>query len=249
MRKFGLIGYPLGHSFSKGYFGEKFRRERIDDAVYENFPMENVEDLPDLVSTQKDLLGLNVTIPHKEAVFSILDEVDPEADKIGAVNTIRIYREGTSIHMKGFNTDVYGFEKPLLDVLQPVHNKALVLGTGGAAKAVAYILDKHRIHFKYVSRTPRNERMLSYDQLTPDLIREHKLIINTSPIGMSPNTEDCPRLPYDAITPEHILYDLIYNPEQTLFLRKGSEKKASLINGLPMLYLQAERSWEIWNAD
>lgn len=248
MRKFGLIGFPLGHSFSKGYFADKFAREGILNCSYENYPLEEIDQLTDLIASDAELTGLNVTIPYKEEVLSLLDEIDDEAEKIGAVNTIKINRKGNQVNLKGFNTDVYGFEKPLLEVLKQKHNKALILGTGGAAKAVSYILRKNGISYKYVSRTPRDEKMLSYSALTPEIVNSCKLLINTSPIGMHPRIGDCPDIPYDAIGGDHILYDLIYNPEKTEFLKKGEEKKATLLNGLPMLYLQAERAWEIWSS-
>ena len=247
MRKFGLIGYPLGHSFSKGYFENKFKAENINDCTYENFPLEKIEKLRDLIFRIPDLTGLNVTIPYKEQVMSFIDELDPEADRVGAVNTIRIYRSANEYHLKGYNTDIIGFEKPLTDVLKPIHNAALVLGTGGASKAVVYVLKKQGINYQYVSRVPKNASILSYSDLTPEIISSCKIIINTSPSGMYPHIDNCPQIPYNTIGPDHILYDLIYNPEMTLFLKRGKEKKATLINGLPMLYGQAEESWKIWN--
>ena len=209
--------------------------------------MKDIAKLPGLIESDRELLGLNVTIPYKEKVIPYLDEIDVEAREIGAVNTIKIIRQGTKYHLKGYNTDITGFEKSLTGLLKSCHTSALVLGTGGASKAVVYALKKYGIIYQYVSRTPRDHTMLSYDQIIPEIIRSHKLIINTSPVGMYPNVGHCPQLPYDAIGPDHILYDLIYNPEMTLFLKKGKEKKATLINGLPMLYAQAERSWLIWN--
>lgn len=247
MRKFGLIGYPLGHSFSKTYFTKKFLNEKITDAVYNNYPIENIDQLRVLLEKDRGLVGLNVTIPYKLDVCPYLDEIDSEAREVGAVNTIKILRKEGSVYLKGFNTDIYGFERPLMEVLKPIHSRALILGTGGAARAVAYILKKHGIQFTYVSRSPKNRNILSYDDLTNELVDNHKLIVNTSPAGMHPILDTCPDIPYSAITGSHILYDLIYNPERTLFLEKGGKKEATLINGLPMLYLQAEKSWQIWN--
>ena len=250
MKKFGLIGYPLEHSFSKTYFSDKFRKEEIRDCSYENFSLEKIEMIKDLVHAERDLFGLNVTIPYKQQVLPFLDELDEEARKVGAVNCIKISRlPDNKAFLKGFNTDIYGFEIPLREVLLPQQTKALILGTGGASKAVAYVLGKHQIDFRYVSRTPGNRNMFSYGNLTEELVREHTIIVNTSPAGMHPNTDSFPDIPYEGITNMHILYDLVYNPEKTVFLHKGAEKKATLINGLPMLYLQAEKSWEIWNAE
>ncbi|MBN1951975.1 MAG: shikimate dehydrogenase [Bacteroidales bacterium] len=249
MKTFGLIGYPLGHSFSQKYFTEKFKREGLADHCYENFPLEHIGLLSELLERQADICGLNVTIPYKQQVIPFLDEVDEQALEIGAVNTIRITGKGNERKLKGFNTDVFGFERPLLKVLTKEHTSALVLGTGGASKAVAYILSRHGLTVKFVSRRPVNETILSYEQVSPELVRASKVIVNCSPLGMHPNTDSCPDIPYEALTSEHILYDLIYNPEKTLFLKKGEEKKASLLNGLPMLYIQAEEAWKIWNSD
>jgi shikimate dehydrogenase len=250
MKKFGLIGYPLGHSFSKGYFADKFKKENIGDCFYENYPLEKIELLNNLIQTEKELYGLNVTIPYKQQVIPLLNELDEEAGKVGAVNCIRItHRSDEEVMLKGFNTDIYGFEVPLLEVLEPHHVKALILGTGGASKAVAYILGKHHIEFSYVSRKPKSRKIFSYGDLTTEIIEEHTVIVNTSPAGMYPNVDSYPDIPYKGVTDRHILYDLVYNPEKTVFLQKGEEKKAIPINGLRMLHLQAERSWEIWNAE
>jgi shikimate dehydrogenase len=247
VRKFGLIGYPLGHSFSKTFFTDKFCKEGLEDCIYENFPIESIDVLPQLIKEEPDLRGLNVTIPYKQKVLAYLNQVDPQAKEIGAVNTIKIFREQDPAILKGYNTDMYGFEEPLLRALKPHHKSALVLGTGGASRAVIYVLKKHGISYRYVSRNPGNKEILSYQQLTPEILDEHKIIINCSPLGMHPHEDKCPDLPYEAVTGRHILYDLIYNPDRTLFLQKGERKKATLINGLPMLYIQAEKSWEIWN--
>jgi shikimate dehydrogenase len=248
MRKFGLIGYPLGHSFSKKYFAEKFEKEEIIDCVYENYPLENVESLLRLITDNIELVGLNVTIPYKEKVVQFLDEIDKDAEEIGAVNTIKISRSSEgSISLKGFNTDVYGFSRPLGAVLQTHHKKALILGTGGAAKAVAWVLSNYNIDFQFVSRRAKTSEYISYSDLSKRDILEHTIIINTSPVGMYPEIDAKPNIDYSGLTENHILYDLVYNPEETLFLKEGVRKKAITINGLPMLYLQAEKAWEIWN--
>jgi shikimate dehydrogenase len=249
MKKYGLIGFPLGHSFSKGYFSAKFKKENIKDCEYNNYPIKNIESLRDLIIQQSELVGLNVTIPYKEAVIQFLDEIDTDAFEIGAVNTIKIYRsEKNKIKLKGFNTDVFGFEAPLRKELKPFHQKALILGTGGAAKAVAWVLKSLGLDYLYVSRKPKHENTISYKELTDEIIESHKVIINTSPIGMFPNINVKPNINYEVISDKHILYDLIYNPEKTMFLKEGEIKKAITINGLPMLYMQAEKAWEIWNS-
>ena len=248
MRKFGLIGYPLGHSFSKGYFLKKFQKENITDCTYDNYSIEKIERLDLVIKQNPELIGLNVTIPYKQQVINFLNELDDEAALIGAVNLIKIDRSKEKPILKGYNTDVYGFEESIKKVLKYHHKKALILGTGGASKAVAFVLEKLNIHFSYVSRNPKHTNTIFYDQLTPELVSENTVIINTSPLGMFPDIETCPDIPYDAITSDHILYDLVYNPEKTLFLIKGEQKKATIMNGLPMLCLQAEKSWQIWNA-
>ncbi len=247
MRKFGLIGFPLEHSFSKNYFSEKFKISGISDCRYDNYPLDEINKLRTLIEKNSDLVGLNVTIPHKQSVIQLLDEIDKEASEIGAVNTIKIYRQNRTI-LKGYNTDVYGFEKPLLKALKKDHKTALILGTGGASKAVAYIMNKHSIDYKYVSRKPISKDILSYGDVSKDIIARTDIIVNTSPLGMYPNQEEKPDIPYDNINEKHILYDLIYNPEKTLFLAEGEKRHATIINGLSMLHLQAEKAWEIWNS-
>jgi shikimate dehydrogenase len=249
MKKFGLIGFPLGHSFSKGYFTDKFKNENIPDCSYENFPLHDISELATLINEEPELIGLNITIPYKEKVISFMDEMDHEALLVGAVNTIKIVRHSSKPFLKGFNTDIVGFEAPLTAILKPFHKSALILGTGGASKAVVYVLKKYGIDFQFVSRKPKNESILAYSDLTSEIFERNKLIINTSPVGMFPDVNESPPIPYEAIGPDHIMYDLIYNPEKTLFLKKAEEKKAILINGLPMLYGQAERSWQIWNSN
>ncbi len=243
MRTYGLIGYPLSHSFSKSFFNRKFEAEDIGDAEYLNFPLSFIEELPKLLADHPGLMGLNVTIPYKEKVLEYLDEMDEIAAAIRACNCIRI-KEG---RLSGFNTDVAGFEQSLDQQLQPCHRKALVLGSGGAAKAVEYVLKKKGIEFLVVSRNPAGSGAIGYEQLDASLMASHLLIINTTPSGMFPNVEAYPNIPYSAITPKHYLFDLVYNPDKTRFLEKGAEHGATIQNGLPMLIKQAEESWRIWN--
>jgi len=242
MKVYGLIGYPLSHSFSKGFFAEKFAREGIRDCMYESFPIPEIGDLPALLAQYSDLQGLNVTIPYKQAVMSYLDELSPAAAQIGAVNCIH-FKDGRKI---GYNTDAIGFRRSLEPLLQPHHNKALVLGTGGAAKAVQYVLEGLNIPYKLVSRQASADA-ISYDQLDAATMASHTLIINTTPLGMYPNVSAAPALPYEQLTDKHLLYDLIYNPAVTAFLQQGADRGATIKNGHEMLILQAEASWEIWN--
>lgn len=241
MRHFGLIGFPLSHSFSKKYFSEKFEREHIADCVYENYLLASIQLLPQLI--QKDNPeGLNVTIPYKESVISYLDYLDPAAEKIAAVNCIHFKNR----KLTGFNTDIIGFERSLKPLLQPHHKNALILGTGGASKAVGYVLSKLNISFHYVSRNKKEDHF-TYDDLNEEIIHQHTLIINTTPLGTSPDVHHCPDIPYRFLGKAHLLYDLIYNPAETLFLQKGKQQGAMIKNGYEMLVLQAEASWEIWN--
>jgi shikimate dehydrogenase len=244
MKKYGLIGYPLSHSFSQKYFTEKFQREGITGCVYENFPLASIDEFAALMQQQPDLNGLNVTIPYKEKVIPFLTAQSEVVQTIGACNCIKIENG----RLTGHNTDVVGFEESLKPLLQPHHKKALVLGTGGAAKAVHYVLNKLGIAFLEVSRTPATERQIAYQQIDAAVIREHEVIINTSPLGMYPNINECPPLPYEALMPKHYLFDLVYNPAKTLFLQKGEEQGAAIKNGHDMLIIQAEESWRIWNA-
>jgi shikimate dehydrogenase len=246
MRHFGLIGYPLSHSFSKGFFTGKFEREGITDCRYENYPLEDISALPGLIAGDTKLEGLNVTIPYKEKVLPLLDGMDSEAREVGAVNTIRIERKG-GLRLTGFNTDVYGFRKSLEPLLEPGFKKALILGTGGASKAVAHVLRQLGMEVTWVSRSPGGSDRIAYADVSAALIAETPLIVNCSPLGMVPDTGTCPDLPYSALTPGHVLYDLIYNPEETRFLAHGRKQGAKTKNGLQMLHLQAEKSWEIWN--
>jgi len=249
MKKFGLIGYPLSHSFSKKYFNDKFRNENIDNCQYLNFPIDTIEKLPSLISGNKDLNGLNVTIPYKEKVIKYLYKIDDTAKEIGAVNTIKIDRISDKYALAGFNTDAYGFQNSILPHLKDIHKKAIILGTGGASKAIAYVFDKLHIEYIFVSRNPRMSNHISYDMLDKKLMDEHKIIVNTSPVGTYPDIGKCPDIPYEYITDNHLLYDLIYNPEISKFLENGSLNGAKIINGLLMLHLQAEKAWEIWNSE
>lgn len=246
MRVFGLTGYPLSHSFSKKYFSEKFQREGIEDARYELFEIPDISGFPELFSSQLNLKGLNVTIPYKQQVLPFLDELDSSAQKVGAVNVIR-KKDNKLI---GYNSDYYGFRLSLEKWLGAKHSNisALVLGTGGASKAVIAALQDLKISYMLISRQ-QSEGVLTYEQLkqNPSLVKQHHLIINTSPVGMSPKTDQAPSLPYEHTGMDHYLYDLVYNPEETKFMQLGKEQGAQVKNGLEMLHLQAEKAWEIWN--
>ena len=246
MDRYGLIGYPLGHSFSISYFNQKFSDEGIN-AKYENYEIPSIDILPEILDKNPDLRGLNVTIPYKEKVMDFLDSITPEARAIGAVNVIRIIHEGNKTLLKGYNSDVIGFTKsiePMID--KKWHSKALILGTGGASKAVNYGLKSLGIEPVYVSRYER-PGTIQYDKVTPEVVKEYNVIVNCTPVGMYPHTEECPPLPYEAMDSHTILYDLIYNPDQTLFMRKGGERGADVKNGLEMLLLQAFASWDFWH--
>ncbi|HEX2977475.1 MAG TPA: shikimate dehydrogenase [Bacteroidales bacterium] len=246
MRKFGLIGFPLGHSFSKQYFTDKFRNENITGCSYENYPLESISLLPELIKTEPTLSGLNVTIPYKSSVISYLDNLSPEASEIGAVNVVRIERGDYNIKLSGFNSDVTGFTGSLLPFLRNDIRKALVLGTGGSSKAVCYSLGKLGIDYTLVSRTP-GAGTISYEEINKDRLMDSLLIVNTTPVGMFPDVNACPNLNYKLLDRNHILFDLVYNPGLSMFLRKGQERGCTVISGLKMLHLQAERAWEIWN--
>lgn len=238
----GLLGKDIEHSFSKKYFTEKFARKGITDFVYENFPLDNLDAFNSLWESKPDLVGLNVTIPYKKTVIPFLAKLHVHAEKIGAVNVIKKRSDGS---LKGYNTDYIGFMKSLLPLLEPHHKKALVLGTGGASKAVQYALKALQLDYKVVSRTPKKNQ-LSYDKLTKAIVKEYLVIINCTPLGTSPNTNDCPDLPYKHFSKQHIAFDLIYNPEETLFLKQAKAKGATIQNGYEMLLLQADASWKIW---
>jgi shikimate dehydrogenase len=244
MRQYGLIGFPLTHSFSKKYFEQKFLREGITGCAYDLFAIEKIEQLPELLKTHPNLHGLNVTIPFKQQVMPYLHDVDGPAVEVGAVNCIKII-EGILI---GYNTDVYGFEKSLVEFIgNDFNGNALVLGTGGSAKAVCYVLNKLGITYQLVSRE-KGEGHLTYGDITPDILEAHHLMINTTPLGMYPHVDSCAALPHHHLTPNHFVFDLVYNPAETLLLQKAKAQGAKTKNGLEMLELQAERSWEIWNS-
>ena len=246
MKTYGLIGYRLSHSFSKKYFTEKFKAEGITDSEYENFQLDSIEEFPSLIKSTAILKGLNVTIPYKEQIIPYLNDCDPAAKEIGAVNVIKIEDDGALI---GYNSDYYGFKDTLSAFIHHSFKdkKALVLGTGGAAKAVVTALKHLNIQFQYVSRN-KNKNILSYNEIDKAIILSHTIIINTTPLGMYPDVNSFPDIPYEFLTPEHYLYDLVYNPEETVFMRKGQEQGSHTLNGLPMLIGQAEKAWEIWNS-
>lgn len=241
-RTFGLVGRNISYSFSAEYFNKKFAEEGLDNHTYSNFDIVNIQQLPALIEETKRLKGLNVTIPYKEAVIPLLNKISKTADIIGAVNTIVITKKG----LKGYNTDHYGFRKTLKPLLKPHHTKALILGTGGASKAIAYALRKLKIEYDFVSRTA-NETIYSYDDLNQDVFNEYQIIINTTPLGTFPNVDECPPINYDLFTNKHIAFDLVYNPAKTEFLKRAAQRGAVTKNGYEMLVHQAEKAWEIWN--
>lgn len=245
MDKYGLIGYPLGHSFSKSYFNEKFENEGIN-AEYINFEIPTLDSLPEILASNPELKGLNVTIPYKEKVISYLDSISPEARAIGAVNVIRVDHKGNDTYLKGFNSDVIGFTKSIEPLLERFHKKALILGTGGASKAINFGLKSLGLETVFVSRFER-PGTIQYSQITPDIIQEYNVIVNCTPCGMYPHIDECPQLPYEAMTSKNILYDLLYNPDETLFMKKGAQHGATVKNGLEMLLLQAFASWKFWH--
>ena len=246
-RVFGLIGFPLEHSWSKRFFNQKFLDEAIVDAVYENFPLQDLSSFRHLILKNERIAGLNVTIPHKQEIIKHLDDLDQTAEKVGAVNTIKVKRNEGGIKLTGFNTDVVGFESSLQSNNISLDHKALILGSGGAFKAVGFVLEKYNCPYLVVSRNPKGKNCISYNQITKQVISEHRLIINTTPLGMFPNIESLPQIPYNSLTPDHVLFDLVYNPTETSFLKKGKEVGSKTINGLEMLELQALESWRIWN--
>ncbi|MFV0366273.1 MAG: shikimate dehydrogenase family protein [Mangrovibacterium sp.] len=250
MKTYGLIGYRLGHSFSKGYFTQKFSNENISDCVYQNFELDAISEFPTLLTNNPTIQGLNCTIPYKKDVMVYLDEIDEEAAQIGAVNVIKVTRTTEGVKLKGYNSDAFGFEMSLKPLLQTQHQKALVLGTGGAAQAVVFILQKLGLEVTIVSRNANPSKgIISYEQLTPEVMTSHKLIVNATPVGTFPNISECPNIPYKRLTSEYYLYDLIYNPELTTFLKQGKERGSIIKNGGDMLRLQAERAWEIWEGN
>lgn len=245
MRLFGLIGYPLSHSFSKKYFTEKFEKEELPECRYELFPIEFMEQLPGMLLENPELEGLNVTIPYKKKVLDYLDESENIPVELGACNCISI-KDGKLI---GYNTDYNGFQNTLSPLLQPHHKKALILGNGGATAAVTYALKQLGIEYDVVSRKIHPGSTFTYADIDEKIIAAHSIIINTTPLGMYPKPDQCPAIPYKFITGQHLLYDLLYNPAKTLFLQKGEERGAAIKNGEEMLILQAEESWKIWNAE
>lgn len=244
MRQYGLIGYPLSHSFSKGYFADKFTQENIFDAKYENYPLASIDAFNALWENDPDLQGLNVTIPYKKAVIPFLQNPSYVVNAIHACNCIRKYKG----ELYGYNTDVIGFQKSLQPFLKQHHTQALILGTGGAAAAVEWVMCNLGIQYKMVSRSKSAKNVLTYDELNSEIIATHTLLINTSPLGMYPNINDAPAIDYTAIHSNHHLFDLIYNPGETLFLKNGAAQGATIQNGLEMLHIQAAESWKIWNA-
>ena len=246
MKLYGLIGYPLGHSFSKKYFTEKFRKEGITDCRYELFAIPSIKDLPLVINSNPDLKGLNITIPYKQKVLEYVNETTDAVKNIGAANTVKF--DGNRII--AYNTDVIGFENSLLQKLKPSHKKALVLGTGGSSKAIQYVLKKLGIEFLLVTRNQSLQQgSINYSMIDEAIINDHQLIINCTPVGMYPNDNEYPQLPYKFLSSQHYLYDLVYKPEKTLFLKRGEERGATIQNGLDMLTIQAEESWKIWNTD
>lgn len=244
MKHFGLIGYPLGHSFSKVFFTEKFGKENLD-ARYELYPLENIDQFRELIA-KTEFSGLNVTIPYKEKVIPYLDELDETAAEIGAVNVIRFIREDGKSRLKGYNSDAIGFRNSILPYLKEDHRNALILGTGGASKAVDHTLRKQGLRTTFVSRNP-GPGALAYEDLNREIMAENTVIVNSTPVGMYPNIDFCPDIPYEYLTNKHLLYDVIYRPDETMFLQKGKAQGAVTVNGMEMLYGQARAAWEIWN--
>jgi len=248
MKRYGLLGYPLTHSFSKRFFTAKFKEENVDSS-YENFEIDNINKFPEVVKKNPDIVGFNVTIPYKEQVIPFLDELNDAAREIGAVNTIRVKRSGNSVHLKGFNTDTFGFETSLQPLLKDYHQKALILGTGGASKALKYVLDKLGIDYLSVSRKKNIERGITYEAITREIMQERLLIINATPLGTYPKVDTYPNIPYEFIGNRHLLFDVVYNPEESQFLRRGKERGAAIKNGYEMLLNQAIKSYQIWTSE
>ena len=247
MNTYGLIGYPLGHSFSRKFFTEKFAKEGID-AQYLNFEIPSIEEFPNIIKNNPTLKGLNVTIPYKQQVMQYLDDISEEAKAIGAVNVVKcqLSTVNCQLHLTGYNSDVIGFVESIKPLLKPHHKKALILGTGGASKAIRYGLEK-KLGMKtlFVSRSAR-KGMITYEEVTAEVLKEYEVIVNCSPVGMYPHVDECPALPYEALNENNLLYDLVYNPLETLFMKKGAAQGATVKNGLEMLHLQAIASWDFW---
>ena len=242
MNRFGLIGYPLGHSFSQQYFNNKFKTENLNDCVFDLFPIENVDSFPELLHAHKDLKGFAVTIPYKQTIINFLTSIDEAASEIGAVNCIKI----SSQNIIGFNTDVIGFENSIKPILKPNHKKAMILGTGGGSKAAQFVFKKLGIEFLLVSRS-KNQQRIQYQDIDELICADYNIIVNATPVGMTPKNDKCPEIPYQFLSEKHLLFDLIYNPAETLFLQKGREAGAQTKNGHEMLITQAEANWKIWN--
>lgn len=248
MKTYGLIGFPLGHSFSKKFFTEKFEKEGLSDYQYLNFEIDTIEKFPLIFESNQNILGLNCTIPYKQQVMNFLDEIDEEAMIVGAVNTIKPIRTSAGLKLKGYNTDIIGFERSISPLLNEKHKKAIICGTGGASKAIKHIFSK--LGIEYVSATIEDqvfEKEIRYNQIDRELIEQSLIIVNATPLGTYPKVDNCPDIPYNFITKDHVLFDLVYNPEETLFMKKGKEQSATVKNGLEMLHQQAIAAWEIWN--
>lgn len=246
MNKYGLLGFPLTHSFSQKYFVEKFEKEGIE-GVFDNFELEDAKQMADAIKNEPELKGFCITIPHKQAILPLLDETDDAIDMIGAVNCVKIDRTAKGTRLKGYNTDVIGFEESFKPLLKAHHKKALILGTGGASKAVEYVLGELGISYQMVSRT-KTETSLCYEDITPELMQDIQVVVNTTPLGMYPKVDACPALPYASLSEQHYFYDLVYNPAETLFLTKAKEQGATIKCGMDMLELQAEANWRIWES-
>ncbi|MGE0562332.1 MAG: shikimate dehydrogenase [Flavobacteriales bacterium] len=243
MNKYGLIGHPLTHSFSKRYFTDKFEKEQLTDCQYDLFDISSINELSTILKNNPELKGLNVTIPYKETVMDLLDEIDEEAKQIGAVNTIKIEGE----KLIGYNTDYFGFKQSLKPFVEISQERALILGTGGASKAVCHALASLNINYLFVSRNPKNDNEISYEDVNEYVLKHHQIIVNTTPVGTFPSINEKPAIDYTQITSKHLLYDLVYNPTETQFLKEGKQQGAIVLNGYQMLQLQAEKAWEIWN--
>lgn len=244
MELYGLIGYPLGHSFSKKYFTEKFEKEGLTNCAFELFPIADINEFPQLLKDNPQLKGICVTIPYKEQVLKFVTQLSEEVRHIGATNSIKVMGN----ELVAYNTDITGFQQSFSKLLPSQHKKALILGTGGASKAVQYVLVKMGIEFLLVTRAANHQPgFIQYESIDETIMRDYSIIINCSPVGMSPNEDDCPAIPYELLTPNHYLYDLVYKPAKTLFLQKGAAKGAVVENGYEMLLIQAEASWAIWN--
>lgn len=246
MTKYGLLGYPLTHSFSRKFFIEKFEKENIK-ASFDNFELEEAKQMMDAVKEESELKGFCITIPHKQTILPFLDEVDEAIDKIGAVNCVKVDRSGADIRLKGFNTDVIGFEESFKSPLKSSHKKAIILGTGGASKAVEFVLGKLGIAYQMVSRK-KTEQTLCYEDITPAFMQDIQVVVNTTPLGMYPKVDACAMLPYESVNSQHYFYDLVYNPLETLFLKNAREQGATTKCGMDMLELQAEANWRIWES-